>query len=320
MTNDESDRGVSQTESRTPWDGVLRVALALVDAARGGFLEWDRQRQTNIAERATSRDEGMKALTKHRERTKRLVQYFVRAYSLVGIAADVDPVASLAGIERLANATDRFLLANRLGSGNDGEVWEASDRKLHRNVAVKFLHERAADEALLVHARNLVRGSHPNVVAVFDVATVRHPETKLPVRALVMEYVPETLENRLRRVISRVDVRELGFGLLDGLAALHCKDVYHRDLSSRNMLVAGALLKLIDPRMSGESAETPAATAAGARGKDLVAAQNILADMLMSSEHAPSVSVCMREMFAGRAPSLAELRRAFDKLTSHIDT
>src|SRR5688572_13873792 len=69
---------------------------------------------------------------------------------------------------------DRYVLAQRVGTGGLGAVYEAWDPALGRKVAVKLLRSHGsavAHNRLLREARAIARISHPNVVAVHDVGT-----------------------------------------------------------------------------------------------------------------------------------------------------
>src|ERR1044071_4099445 len=76
-----------------------------------------------------------------------------------------------------------------LGKGGMGEVFRATDTRLHRAVAIKILpHDRVADpdrkRRFLQEARAASALNHPNIVGVYDIATDGG------VDYLVMEYVP----------------------------------------------------------------------------------------------------------------------------------
>ena len=63
--------------------------------------------------------------------------------------------------------------SRRLGSGGMADVWLAEDEMLDRRVALKFLHERFAQDAQFVErfrreAQAAAGLQHPNVVGVYD--------------------------------------------------------------------------------------------------------------------------------------------------------
>lgn len=65
----------------------------------------------------------------------------------------------------------RYRLALRIDEGGAGEVWQAHDERLDRDVAIKLLGARADDafrERFAEEARRAASVLHPNVVTVFD--------------------------------------------------------------------------------------------------------------------------------------------------------
>ena len=67
----------------------------------------------------------------------------------------------------------RYTLLGKLGSGGMADVWLATDDMLNRRVALKFLHERFAQDAQFVErfrreAQAAAGLQHPNVVGVYD--------------------------------------------------------------------------------------------------------------------------------------------------------
>ena len=86
----------------------------------------------------------------------------------------------------------RYRLQQRLGRGGSGEVFRATDERLHRKVALKLFEigdappdhiRRYAHEA-----RVLSSLAHPNLVALLDVGADTLPDVG-PVAFLVMELV-----------------------------------------------------------------------------------------------------------------------------------
>ena len=72
--------------------------------------------------------------------------------------------------QRLAG---RYELTQRLAVGGMGEVWEASDTRLGRSVAIKVLRPELSDEPEFLHrfrieARTVASLNHVSVAAVHD--------------------------------------------------------------------------------------------------------------------------------------------------------
>lgn len=92
-----------------------------------------------------------------------------------------------------------YEITSHLGSGGMGDVYEATDSKLGRSVAVKFLPESFAHDAERVarferEARVLAALNHSNVAAIYGL------ETSNDKLFLVMELVPgETLAEKISR-------------------------------------------------------------------------------------------------------------------------
>src|ERR1700758_577157 len=89
----------------------------------------------------------------------------------------------------------RYEPVRHIATGGMASVWCARDRALGRNVAIKLLAERFADdpagtERFMREARAAARLSgHPNVVMIYDVGETA-PTERHPARAfIVMEYL-----------------------------------------------------------------------------------------------------------------------------------
>jgi serine/threonine-protein kinase len=135
----------------------------------------------------------------------------------------------------------RYRVIGLLGRGGMGEVYRADDLKLGQPVALKFLPESLAEDAVArerfySEVRLARQVSHPNVCRVYDVADVegRH--------CLSMEYVDgEDLSSLLKRIgrLPQDKVLEIARQLCAGLAAAHDRGVLHRDLKPSNVMIDG---------------------------------------------------------------------------------
>jgi sugar lactone lactonase YvrE len=131
----------------------------------------------------------------------------------------------------------RYQIIGALGAGGMGIVYEAHDRELGRRIAVKILRGSGPPELqrelVLREAQALARLSHPNVIAVYDVAWVGERI------CVAMELVDGgTLREWLRK--AKRQPREVLSVLLQagrGLAAAHAAGMVHRDFKPDNILV-----------------------------------------------------------------------------------
>ena len=141
-----------------------------------------------------------------------------------------------------------YEITAHLGSGGMGEVYQASDSKLGRTVAIKFLPEAFAHDSDRVarfqrEARVLASLNHPNVAAIYGVEETngRH--------FLVMELVPgETLEERIRRgALPLKDALPIAKQIAEALEEAHEAGIVHRDLKPANIkITADDKVKVLD--------------------------------------------------------------------------
>jgi eukaryotic-like serine/threonine-protein kinase len=131
----------------------------------------------------------------------------------------------------------RYTVLQRIGSGGMADVWLADDSHLQRQVALKVLHARFAQDREFVErfrreAEAAAGLQHPNVVAVFDRGEVDGTYY------IAMQY----LEGRsLKQVIDAGLTPEQAAGLirqvLEGARFAHRHGVVHRDLKPQNVIV-----------------------------------------------------------------------------------
>jgi serine/threonine protein kinase len=131
-----------------------------------------------------------------------------------------------------------------IGAGGMGEVYRATDTRLHRDVVIKIstaqFSERFEREARAVAALN-----HPNIGTLHDVGP----------NYLVMELVDGlTLAERLKQgAVPLEEALRIARQIGDALEAAHEKGIVHRDLKPGNTLEESAVPCLFHNKRSAVS-------------------------------------------------------------------
>jgi len=165
----------------------------------------------------------------------------------------------------------RFEMLSLIGRGGMGEVWSARDRRLHRNVALKFIspqfaRNRAARERFEREARAAAALNHPNICTIYDVGEADGQSF------LAMELLEgETLEHRLQEAGVPMDSLVIwGIEIADALEAAHSHGIVHSDLKPGNLfLTSRGQTKILDfglARLATESSGGTEKLTAGTPG------------------------------------------------------
>jgi Tol biopolymer transport system component len=131
-----------------------------------------------------------------------------------------------------------YKVLSLLGAGGMGEVYEAQDTKLGRNVAIKilpstFIHDPERLSRFQREAKLLAALNHPNI------ATIHGLEESGGMHYLVMELVAgQTLAERIRKgALPLEEALNVAKQIAEALEAAHEKGVIHRDLKPANVKV-----------------------------------------------------------------------------------
>jgi eukaryotic-like serine/threonine-protein kinase len=131
-----------------------------------------------------------------------------------------------------------YEITSHLGSGGMGEVYQATDSKLGRSVAIKLLPEVFSHDSERIarferEARALAALNHSNIAAIFGL------EESGDRKFLVMELVDgETLADRIKRGPIPVDESlTIAKQICEALEAAHERGIIHRDLKPANVKI-----------------------------------------------------------------------------------
>ena len=159
-----------------------------------------------------------------------------------------------------------------IGEGGMGQVYQATDTTLDRDVALKVLPDAfTADPDRLARfereAKVLASLNHPNIGAIYGL------EKSGDTRALVLELIEgPTLADRIKRgPIPLDEALPIAKQIAEALEAAHEAGVIHRDLKPANIKVRDdgtvkvldfGLAKALDPNPTGDPSQSPTLTAA----------------------------------------------------------
>ena len=200
----------------------------------------------------------------------------------------------------------RYDVIRALGWGGMAEVYLSVDRQLGREVAVKVIRERfAEDERFVARFRREARAaaslSHPNVVAVHDVGV--HEGSPF----IVMEHVPGRTLAELVRDGAPMDpgrVAEIGEAVARALGGAHAAGIVHRDVKPGNVMVtADGRVKVLDFGIARALRWTPLTDTPAVQGTaEYMAPEYVKGDGADPRSDIYSLGVVLYELMAGRPP------------------
>jgi serine/threonine protein kinase len=164
---------------------------------------------------------------------------------------------------------DKWVIIEFVGKGAMGEVYRAHQLNLKRDVAIKVISQemlasleddpeeiKTAIQRFRREVQAMARVRHHNVLQIFDYGSeiIHKDDRDVPVEYIAMEYIPGAT---LRFTMSEEGfypeqdliaawLSDYFLPLLEGVEAIHTKDIAHRDLKPENVLMDGTTPKIAD--------------------------------------------------------------------------
>ncbi len=199
----------------------------------------------------------------------------------------------------------RYRIVRRIGSGGMADVYLAEDTHLGREIALKVLHRRFAQDAEFVErfrreASAAAGLQHPHVVGVFDRG--EHEGTYY----IAMEYLRgRTLKDVMvaEAPLDQLRVISIGEQILQAAGFAHRNGVVHRDFKPHNVIVDDAgTVKVTDFGIARAGASEMTET-----GSIMGTAQYLSPEQAQGQEVTPrsdvySIGVMLYELLTGKLP------------------
>ena len=199
---------------------------------------------------------------------------------------------------------ERYRLDRKIGSGGMADVWLAEDTELDRQVAIKILHDRFAQDKEFVQrfqreAQSAAGLQHPNVVGIFDRGAFG--DTYF----IAMEYVDgPSLKDLVKGGMGTKDAIDFTRQILTAARFAHRKGIVHRDLKPQNVLIddeGRARVADFGIARAGENSDITAT------GSVMGTAQYISPEQAQGKPTTPrsdiySIGVILYEALTGRVP------------------
>lgn len=142
----------------------------------------------------------------------------------------------------------QYRITGKLGSGGMGDVFRATDHRLHREVALKVLPAAVSYDAQWMsrfqhEARVLASLNHPHIAAIYGL------EESDDLRAIAMELVEgSTLAKRMESgPLPETEALKIARQIAEALQYAHANGIIHCDLKPANIMVTGqGQAKLLD--------------------------------------------------------------------------
>jgi len=141
---------------------------------------------------------------------------------------------------------NKYKILKTLGDGTFGSVVKAINKKTRSIVAIKKMKKRYRKWENIINLpelKFLMKLHHPNIVDIIEIIKHRNELN------IVFEYLKKNvyqLTKDRKRPFNDIEVRNIMFQTLQGLAYMHRHGYFHRDMKPENLLEYNNTIKIAD--------------------------------------------------------------------------
>jgi DNA-binding winged helix-turn-helix (wHTH) protein/tetratricopeptide (TPR) repeat protein/tRNA A-37 threonylcarbamoyl transferase component Bud32 len=170
----------------------------------------------------------------------------------------------------IGKKVSHYRVLDVIGGGGMGMVFKAEDLKLSRLVALKFLPEEFAGDAVALRrfereAQTASALNHPNICTIYEIEE-HEAQPFIAMELLQGDNLRDHLSASKQKPLPLPELLEISAQICDGLQAAHDKGIIHRDIKPANIfLCKSGTVKILDfglAKLAGSDAALERAEAA----------------------------------------------------------
>jgi tetratricopeptide (TPR) repeat protein/TolB-like protein/tRNA A-37 threonylcarbamoyl transferase component Bud32 len=169
----------------------------------------------------------------------------------------------------IGQTVSHYKIIAKIAQGGMGVIYKASDTKLKRTVALKFLppditRDATSKQRFIHEARSASILDHPNICTIYEIDETDNGQMFIAMAYYEGETIKEKIESGSITIESALDIM---VQICDGLSRSHEAGIVHRDIKPANIMVTRrGEVKILDfglAKLGGESSLTRTGIAVG---------------------------------------------------------
>ncbi|MCH7772591.1 MAG: protein kinase, partial [Bacteroidetes bacterium] len=214
----------------------------------------------------------------------------------------------------IGKTISHYKILEKLGGGGMGIVYKATDTKLDRTVALKFLPphmlaDKEAEQRFISEAKAASSFDHPNICTIHEIGKTDDDQLFI----VMAYYQGETLKKKIERGPFKIEEAiDIVSQVAEGLKRAHKKGIVHRDIKPANIFITNdGIAKILDfglVKVSTQTQLTVIGTTMGTVG--YMSPEQTKGEEVDHRTDIWSLGIILYEMVTGKSPFKGEYDQA----------